>query len=189
MRVVAGAAKGHPLKVPKGNAVRPTTDRVREALFSILGSGVEGARVLDLFAGSGALGIEALSRGATHATFVEMSPPAVAVIHANLATTRLAPAADVRTQAVDRALAALASAGLRFDLVFLDPPYDRGQLGPTLRALDASGILAPRSTVVAEHPAHERTAELPLGRLVHATTRTWGDVGVSFFDATTGACE
>lgn len=123
MRVIAGSAGGIPLKVPQGDT-RPTTDRVREALFSALGSKVEGARVLDLFAGSGALGIEALSRGAASALFVEQSRAAADVLRGNLVKTRLAGGL-VRQMDVFRALADLARDGQTFDLVFSDPPYTR----------------------------------------------------------------
>jgi 16S rRNA (guanine966-N2)-methyltransferase len=118
MRVVAGAFKGRRLQAPRGAATRPTADRVREALFSILGD-VGGLRVLDLYAGSGALGIEALSRGAGAATFVERDPQAVASLRRNL--DAVGSDAEVRRQ---DALRFLASAGGTFDLVFVDPPYD-----------------------------------------------------------------
>jgi 16S rRNA (guanine966-N2)-methyltransferase len=118
MRVVAGAFKGHPLHAPRGSRTRPTADRVREALFSILGD-VQGARVLDLFAGSGALGIEALSRGAASATFVERDPRAVSAIRRNL--DAVGADGEVRRQDVLRYLTAASGP---YDLVFADPPYD-----------------------------------------------------------------
>jgi len=118
MRVVAGAFKGRRLQAPRGSRTRPTADRVREALFSLLGE-LSGARVLDLYAGSGALGIEALSRGAAAATFVERDPRAVAALRRNLAA--VGSEAEVRRQ---DALRFLGTAQGPFDLVFLDPPYD-----------------------------------------------------------------
>ena len=122
MRVVAGTAGGLRLVAPAGQSTRPTTDRVREATFNALGSlgALDGARVLDLFAGSGAMGIEALSRGARHATFVERDRAAIDAIRANLATTRLAEAAAVVPA---DATAFLASGPQPFDLALLDPPY------------------------------------------------------------------
>ena len=121
MRVVAGTAGGRRLQVPAGRKLRPTSERVREAVFSSLTSQglVEGASVLDLFAGTGALGIEALSRGATRATFVEADPAAVAAIRANLATTGLTGG----TVVVADALSFLIEPGEHFDLAFVDPPY------------------------------------------------------------------
>jgi 16S rRNA (guanine966-N2)-methyltransferase len=118
MRVVAGAFKGRRLQAPRGSRTRPTADRVREALFSIL-SDVNGLRVLDLYAGSGALGIEALSRGAAAATFVERDPRALAALRQNLEA--IGSDAEVRRQ---DALRFLGSTGDTFDLVFVDPPYD-----------------------------------------------------------------
>ncbi len=123
MRVIAGSAGGIPLKVPQGDT-RPTTDRVREALFSALGDVVEGARVLDLFAGSGALGIEALSRGAASALFVEGNRAAADILRGNLTKTRLG-GGSVRQMDVFRALDDLVRDGQVFDLVFSDPPYTR----------------------------------------------------------------
>jgi 16S rRNA (guanine966-N2)-methyltransferase len=118
MRVVAGRFGGRRIDAPRGRDTRPTSDRVREALFSILGPAVEGARVLDLYAGSGALGIEALSRGASSATFVDSAPRAVAAVRRNLESLG-AEAAVERSDAVSY----LKRAGGQFDLVFLDPPY------------------------------------------------------------------
>jgi 16S rRNA (guanine966-N2)-methyltransferase len=121
MRIIAGTAGGIPIKVPQGDT-RPTTDRVREALFSMLGATVTGARVLDLFAGSGSLGLEALSRGAESALFVEQNRAAAQVLQANLEKTRLHRGLIRQTDAF-RAVSDLARAGQQFDLIFADPPY------------------------------------------------------------------
>ena len=121
MRIVAGAYKGRRIEAPRGRSTRPTSDRVREALFSILGTAVDGARVLDLFAGSGALGIEALSRGAAQAVFVDSDESAIAAIEANLEALGI----DARAHRRD-AFSWLEGAARReeaFDLVFCDPPY------------------------------------------------------------------
>ncbi|HET9070710.1 MAG TPA: RsmD family RNA methyltransferase [Acidimicrobiales bacterium] len=128
MRVVAGVARGRPLRAPAGSATRPTSDRVREALFSMLTSlrGLEGAAVADLFAGSGALGVEALSRGAATALFVDRAPPAVAAVRANLAVVGDAPglATVLRREVLAWAVAeGAAAAPRRFDVVLADPPY------------------------------------------------------------------
>ena len=177
MRVVAGLYRGRRLVAPPGDATRPTSDRVREALFSVLGQGsIEGARVLDLFAGSGALGIEALSRGAAEAVFVDRAPAAIKAVRANL--DALGIEADVRR--LD-ALAALRTASARaeaYDLVFLDPPYRRAaELGRALsEALPA--VLAPGARVVTESDRRE-----PL-ELVLAVTdeRRYGDTVIRIHD-------
>lgn len=122
MRVIAGSAGGIPLQVPK-HAVRPTSDRVRESLFSILGGSVEQAKVLDLFAGSGALGIESLSRGAKSAVFVEKHRPTSDFIRRNLEKAKLVANAEIVIQEVDRFLKGSVA---RFDLIFADPPYAKG---------------------------------------------------------------
>ena len=122
MRIIAGTHRGHRIAAPKGLDTRPTSDRVRESAFNLIGP-VDGASVLDLFAGSGAMGLEALSRGAEHATFVEADRRAAETIDENLAKLRLTGARIVRDDAV-RALAAEVSAGRKYDLVLVDPPYD-----------------------------------------------------------------
>ncbi len=151
MRVVAGEFKGRRLAGPKGGATRPTSDKVREALFSIVGP-VEGLRVLDLFAGTGALGVEALSRGADHCTFVERDNRMRAVLRTNLDVTAGDPGVS-RVQAVGGdALDFLrrAAGGQEFDLVFIDPPYAEAArlAGPLSSALPP--VLAPNATVVVE---------------------------------------
>lgn len=136
MRIIAGTAGGIPIKVPQGDT-RPTTDRVREALFSMLGDAVSGARVLDLFAGSGALGLEALSRGAESVVFVEQNRNAADIIRLNLQKARLTNA-TLRQSDVFRTLADLAKTGHTFDLVFADPPYAHHKDDPDLATLVAT---------------------------------------------------
>ncbi|MDQ2678444.1 MAG: 16S rRNA (guanine(966)-N(2))-methyltransferase RsmD [Actinomycetota bacterium] len=143
MRIVAGTARGRRLVAPAGDAVRPTTDRVREALFNSLVSldAVRDATVLDLFAGSGALGIEALSRGATHATFVDSSPEALRAIRTNLEQTGLADRATVvRADARDHLTRGAATAA-RVDLALVDPPYSFDEWPSLLAALDAEIVV------------------------------------------------
>lgn len=123
MRVITGSARGHPLKVPDSAKTRPTPARAKEAIFSSLGARVLEARVLDLFAGSGAFGIEALSRGASSALFVENNRQAAAVIRSNLKSTRLEDGAELLELDARMAIEVLAGNGNRFDLIFADPPY------------------------------------------------------------------
>ena len=169
MRVVAGLYGGRRLVAPPGSATRPTSDRVREALFSILGPDVEGARVLDLYAGSGALGIEALSRGAATAVFVDRSEPAVAAIKANLEA--LGIEAAVRRMEARAALRPAPAGADPYDLVFLDPPYRHAAgLGRELsEALPA--VLAPGARVISES---DRREPLELA-LALTDERSYGD--------------
>jgi 16S rRNA (guanine966-N2)-methyltransferase len=143
MRVVAGSAGGRRLAAPPGDRVRPTSDRVREAIFNALGSLglVDGALVVDLFAGTGALGIEALSRGAHHATFVDADPRSLAVVRANLAATGLADRADVVKADALAWVAAEAARRTPFDLAFADPPYRFDRWPDLLAALPAGWVV------------------------------------------------
>jgi 16S rRNA (guanine966-N2)-methyltransferase len=169
MRVIAGRYRGRRLQAPPGDATRPTSDRVREALFSVLAGRVEGARVLDLFAGSGALGIEALSRGAAEATFVDTAPAAIRAVRANLEA--LDAAAEVRRADARRFLGSASAAARQYDLVFLDPPYRlAGRLGSELTAA-LPAVLAPGAAVVAES---DRRAPLELA-LPILDERRYGD--------------
>ncbi len=174
LRVIAGEAGGRRLVAPKGD-VRPTADRVKESLFASLGpERLEGAVVLDLFAGSGALGIEALSRGAASAVFVDKDRRAREALRTNLATTGYADRARV-SQARVTAFLGRAATGDAFNLVFLDPPYDldRAELSRVLEALDGSGLLDDPATVVIETRRDARPA-LPAEWTV-GWTRTYGD--------------
>jgi 16S rRNA (guanine966-N2)-methyltransferase len=174
MRVIAGRFGGRRLAAPPGTGTRPTSDRVREALFSILGGRVAEARVLDLFAGSGALGLEALSRGAAAVTFVERAPAALRVLRTNVEA--LGAEADiVRADAVKWLRSASAGAP-QYDLVFLDPPYRQaGALGAELSdALPA--VLGPDALVVAES---DRRAPLEL-TIPTIDERRYGDTLIRF---------
>ena len=174
MRVVAGSARGVPLTAPRGTRTRPITDRVKETLFAILGARVPDARVLDLYAGSGAIGIEALSRGAATADFVEEDRLAMAALRANLERTRLRPGARVHDTAVERFLAA--SRDGPWDLAILDPPYELRDIVAPLRALLPH--LAPGARVVIKH--FWRT-ELPVVEtLTLERQRRFGETMLSF---------
>jgi len=176
MRIVAGAFKGRRLVAPPGAATRPTSDRVREALFSVLGPSVQGARVLDLFAGSGALGLEALSRGAATAVFVDRSPRAIAAIAANLQA--LGVDAQVHRMEADAALRTALARREAYDLVFLDPPYRHAAgLGRKLSEALAP-VLAPAARVVTESDRRDPIAlDLPL-----IDERRYGDTVIRIHD-------
>jgi 16S rRNA (guanine966-N2)-methyltransferase len=179
MRIIAGEFKGRRLASVKGR-IRPTSDKVREAIFSILGAAVAEARVLDLFAGTGALSLEALSRGAREAVLVEDQAAALEVLRRNLEALGVAERARVMPLPVQGALKKLAARGERFDLIFLDPPYGRGLAAATLAALEASGLLVPEAQVVAEH-SHRETLPQRLGRLGLSDCRRYGDTQVAFY--------
>lgn len=171
-RIVAGTAKGHSLQVPRGSATRPTSDRVREALFSRLehDDAVHGARVLDLFAGSGALGLEAASRGAERVVLVDSSPAAAAACRRNAAALGL-PGVEVRAQAVAGFLAGTPVEDL-FDLALVDPPYDLAEeaLAAVLHDL-AQRWLAPGAVVVVERSARGPEPVWPAGLARYAERR------------------
>ena len=155
VRIIAGALRGSRLAVPDAPGLRPTPDRVRETLFNWLTPVLPGARCLDLYAGSGALGIEALSRGAAHATFIERDAGLAAALRGNLERLRQANARVVEGDA----LAFLAGAPQWFDVVFLDPPYAAGAWHAAAHAL--ASWLAPRARVYVEHPAAAPAPALP----------------------------
>jgi 16S rRNA (guanine(966)-N(2))-methyltransferase RsmD len=160
--------------------MRPTAAKVREAIFNILGDAVAEARVLDLFAGTGALGIEALSRGAKDAVFVEEDPGALQVLRRNLASLGLEDRALVLPLPVAAALKKLSARGGKFGLIFLDPPYGKGAGEATLKALAASRLLLPHARVVAEHSRREKLPE-ELDRLRREDLRRYGDTQVAFY--------
>ena len=159
MRIITGTARGCRLKTPKGEATRPTADRIKESLFNILGRRVEEARVLDLFAGTGALGLEALSRGAASALFVDERT--ASLIEENAAKTRLLEHAEVVRADALHVLARLGALGRSFDLIFCDPPYRRGLWEKALSSVDREGLLAPGGCMIVENAAEE-TALPPL---------------------------
>jgi 16S rRNA (guanine(966)-N(2))-methyltransferase RsmD len=177
MRIVGGNLGGRVLRAPHGAATRPTSEKVREAIFNILGS-VEGAHVLDLFAGSGGLGIEALSRGAAHATFVDAGKPALAAVRGNLRELGLEGRATVL--AMDAVLAARRMPETPWGVVFVDPPYASDLATRAVLALPP-GSLAPGARVVIEHD-RRGTPPDALGSLVRTDQRRYGDTMVSFFE-------
>lgn len=154
MRVITGTARGMVLRTLEGNDVRPTTDKVKEAVFSAFQFEIEGRRILDLFAGSGQLGIEALSRGAESAVFVDADKNAVKIVKENLAKTKL----DSRATVVQTdSIAFLSMTDRIFDLAFLDPPYEKGLLQKALSKIDT--LISEGGAVICEHPFREELDE------------------------------
>jgi 16S rRNA (guanine966-N2)-methyltransferase len=181
MRIIAGVFKGRRLAPVKGRT-RPTAAKVREAVFSILGSALVGSRVLDLFAGTGALGIEAISRGATAAVFVEDHPEAVKALRRNLADLGLQDQTRLWPLPVTTALRKLAGKGERFGLAFLDPPYGGGTAVAALQVLASLDLLSAGASVVVEHSRRDSLPE-ESGHLRLTEVRGYGDTQVAFYVA------
>ena len=178
IRVIAGEARGRPLKTVRRAGTRPTSDRVREALFALLEShGADFALVLDLYSGTGAMGIEALSRGAAHCDFVESDAMACAVIRQNLRLTGFADRARVHCAAVARALSRLAGP---YTLVVADPPYEYDLAESELADLIARGLLAPGGTLAVEHSKRREWPE-DLGGRRRLLTRRHGDSALTVY--------
>jgi 16S rRNA (guanine966-N2)-methyltransferase len=178
VRIIAGTRKGHRILAPKGTETRPTGDRVREAAFTLIPPGfAEGASVLDVFAGSGAMGLEALSRGAERAVFVETAPEAVRAIERNLDRLRLTGASIVRRDARS-ALAAEAAAGRRYDLVFVDPPYEDWPELERSHGSYLASLVADNGLLVVETAART-TPRLPL---TERTSRRYGSARLTLYE-------
>jgi len=179
MRVISGRYKGRSLHAPSGVQTRPTLDRAREALFSILGYRVDDASVLDLFAGAGTLGIEALSRGARSAVFVESARQPLECLQRNLSAVRH-PEVQVLPLSVDRALKVLSRSGQRFDMVLMDPPYGLGLVPRTIQSLVRFGLLRDGGCIVAEHEARLHPAN-EYGPLLRTDLRRYGEIAFSIY--------
>jgi 16S rRNA (guanine966-N2)-methyltransferase len=185
MRIIAGTFRSRQLKSLKGLALRPTSDKLRETLFNVLGELVVDSRFVDLFAGTGAVGIEALSRGAQEAIFVEKHPPSVALIKKNLESLQIRNGARVLKSDALQALKQIAegpsAASARIDIVFLDPPYaEMLQYANVLSFLGEADLLAENAVVIAEH---QRSLDLPetFGKLERVRVLRQGDAALSFF--------
>jgi 16S rRNA (guanine(966)-N(2))-methyltransferase RsmD len=190
MRIIAGSLRSRTLQAPPGLATRPTSDRLRETLFNVLAPRIQGAVFLDLYAGSGAVGIEALSRGAAQAAFVERAPAALSVLRANLAKLGVTEGFRIHTSSVGAWLRKSCGEA-KFDLVFLDPPYDEEQeYAATLSLLGgaAADRLALGALVIAEHRRKEHLEDR-YGTLKRTRLLEQGDAGLSFFAASPNQIE
>ena len=180
MRVVSGTAKGRGLKAVPGRSTRPTSDKVKEAIFSRIGPYFDGGKALDLYAGTGGLGIEALSRGMEGAIFVDIEKKAVDVIRENLQHARLLDRAEVYRNDAEKALKHLAKRGVSFDLVLLDPPYRLKNMDELLGQMQTLGLLNPLADVVIEHDAaHVYTEQI--GELIEVKRMNYGDTAVTVY--------
>jgi 16S rRNA (guanine(966)-N(2))-methyltransferase RsmD len=177
MRVITGSERGRKLKTPEGFEIRPTTDKVKESIFSIVQFAVPGAAVLDLFAGTGQLGIEALSRGAKKCLFIEKSVKAAEVTESNIAICKFGDRSSLRRA---DAVSFLKSCPYRFDIAFLDPPYDSNLLADTLPLL--APLMSENGIVIAEHDKHFIPEDIYGGRLRLTKQYRYGLVNLSKFE-------
>ncbi len=185
MRIVGGEHGGRRIRAPRGRGVRPTLDRVREAIFDVLQDRVRGARILDLFAGSGALGLEALSRGASHATFCDVAARPAQAVRDNARRLGFSPsAARVLHLPALQAVRRLAGEGDSFDVVFVDPPYESPLYDETLLALAIEGLVVPGGVVVVEHGRRVEVSAV-FGDLHAVRRRRYGETCVTYFERRT----
>jgi 16S rRNA (guanine(966)-N(2))-methyltransferase RsmD len=176
MRIIAGTLKGRRLRPPDWEGLRPTSDKLRETLFNVLGPGIHGRRVLDGYAGTGAVGIEALSRGAAHVTFVESDRRATDLIAANLARCGVTDRYAIIPVEFARAKRRMEAA--RFDIIFLDPPYGEAELSKALSTV--ADLAAPDARVIIEHARRDK-APAQAGRLVQTRDLVAGDSALAFY--------
>ncbi|MCM3726066.1 16S rRNA (guanine(966)-N(2))-methyltransferase RsmD [Neobacillus cucumis] len=180
MRVVSGICKGRPLKAVPGNTTRPTTDKVKEALFNMIGPYFDGGMGLDLFAGSGGLGIEGLSRGLEKVIFIDRESKAIHVIQENIKACKFEDKSEVYRNDADRALKALIKRGISFDYIFLDPPYKKQQLVSLMEKMDHQNLVKTEGIIVCEHSFD---VELPqkVGRFNQIKHEKYGIITVTIY--------
>lgn len=180
MRVISGQHKGRPLAAVPGKGTRPTTDKVKESIFNMIGPYFEGGIALDLYAGTGGLGIEALSRGIERTIFIDIEQKAISVIKQNLASLNLTEQAEVYRNDSDRALKVLAKRDVQFALVFLDPPYAKQKLEAEIRLLQDLNLLAPGARIVTEHDT-EFSLQETIGSCIQERSVSYGDTTISIY--------
>jgi 16S rRNA (guanine966-N2)-methyltransferase len=188
VRVISGTARGRSIKAVPGMGTRPTTDKVKEAVFSMIGPYFDGGQALDLFAGTGGLAIEALSRGMDRAVFIDMDKKSIDVIRDNLAVTGFTGQAEVYRNEAVRALKAMGKRDVRFDLVFLDPPYRMKNIGELMLMMEEQGLLNAGATVLAEHDSGHRYDDV-YGPFTARRRAEYGDTAITIYDYTSGMRE
>ncbi|EXX84691.1 DNA methyltransferase [Paenibacillus darwinianus] len=181
MRVIAGEAKGRPLKAVPGMNTRPTTDKVKEAMFSMIGPFFDGGHVLDLFAGTGGLGIEALSRGVDKAVFIDSDRQSISIVKSNVEAARLQDRAEIYCNTAERALKMLEKRGIAFRLAFLDPPYRMKNADELMADMASRGLLVADAIVVVEHESGHRYAE-SFGGFELRKLALYGETAVAIYD-------
>ncbi|NLM76324.1 MAG: 16S rRNA (guanine(966)-N(2))-methyltransferase RsmD [Clostridiaceae bacterium] len=183
LRIIGGTARGIRIEAPSTDKTRPTLDRVKESVFNILMPYLPDAKVLDLFSGSGNLGIEALSRGASKSVFVDQSRFCTNIIRKNLEKVKFIDRASILTMTAERAVSLLAGKGEKFDIIFLDPPYNMKFLTKTLQLLNDFDIINKDGIIACEHQKDEIAPD-ELGRFVKVKSRSYGDTVYSFYELT-----
>jgi 16S rRNA (guanine966-N2)-methyltransferase len=181
IRVIAGQLKGRRIPTLPGRTTRPTSQRAREALFSILGAQIQGATMVDLFAGTGAVGLEALSRGASRVLFVEQNPLAGSSIQQTLSQFKISSSGRVLVSDASLAMQNSILLGWRpFDVIFLDPPYRLPNIQQLLRQIEEAGVIAPTGRIIYEH-FHKTTPPVSIGEWTFIRTARYGDTGFTFY--------
>lgn len=180
MRVVSGKYKGKSLRAVPGSSTRPTTDKVKEAIFNIIGPYFDGGMGLDLFAGSGGLGIEALSRGVENMIFVDRDSKAIQTIHENLRTCGIEDEAEVYRNDANRALKAIIKRDIVFEYIFLDPPYAKQQLKEILETIDKNKLLSQNGVIVCEHSS-DVSMPIKIENLNQIKKETYGIITISIY--------
>ncbi len=180
MRIIAGSVKGRILYSPKGKHIRPTSDRIKEALFSIIAYWLNGAKVLDLYAGTGSLGIEGLSRGASGAVFVDRDRESVRTIKKNLQITNYTSKATIIQMDADLALTYLAENNFTFDIIFMDPPYGKIEVADMVGKIVLNNLLTQEGIIIIEHSSRDRIT-VDIAGVELWQRRFYGDSGLSFY--------
>ncbi|KAB3535220.1 16S rRNA (guanine(966)-N(2))-methyltransferase RsmD [Alkaliphilus pronyensis] len=180
MRIIAGMAKGHTLKPPKGIDIRPTSDRVKESIFNILQYNINDSIIIDLYAGTGNLGIEALSRGAQKCYFVDQDSNSIEIIKENLKKTKLSEGAEIIKSDSKAAINGFKTKNIMADLIFMDPPYDKGLIIPTLEAIGFNNVLNKEGIIIIEHDKNDSPPEA-VSNLVKFRSKSFGNTCVSFY--------
>jgi 16S rRNA (guanine966-N2)-methyltransferase len=183
VRVVSGTCKGRPLKAVPGNTTRPTTDKVKEALFNMIGPYFDGGIGLDLFAGSGGLGLEALSRGLERVIFIDRESKAIQVINENIRACKFEEQTEVYRNDAERALKALIKREITFDYIFLDPPYKKQQLVSLMEKMDQQNVVKTNGIIVCEHSFDVELPQL-VGQLTQIKHEKYGMIAVTIYSRT-----
>ena len=180
MRVISGKARGLKLNTPKNEDVRPTTDRVKESLFNIINGYIIDGDVLDLFAGTGSLGIECLSRGANKCVFVDINKTSIDIVKSNIKKARVEDNAEILNIDYKSAIERVKNKNYKFDIIFMDPPYYENMFIDSLKKIDESDILKDDGIIVVEHDTKQKFPE-SIGKLIKDRSKKYGNTTLTFY--------